>query len=294
MSQEKPLKGSRKDRRDGYFVQNVDAMHAVMPHLIPNRTDCEAFINQRIDLTNILAYLEEKNAQNPEYRYTLFHIILAAVGKTLLHRPLMNRFISARRIFMRNNISLSFVAKKVFSDKGDEDLVFLHVQPDDTLDSIHNYIQMEITKTREGSVNDSLDFANTISKLPRWVLRLAISIIYWLEYHDWMPSDIIHNSPYHASVFISNLGSIKLNAGYHHLINWGTNSIFIMIGEKHKTPVIAEDGSIEVREVLNLGITLDERLADGYYYAKSVRLLKHLLENPRLLELPLKEEIIYE
>ena len=93
---------------------------------------------------------------------------------------------------------------------------------------------------------------------------------------------------------ISNLGSIKLKCGYHHLTNWGTCSLFCIIGEKKKSPFYDENGSVSMRETLELGLTIDERLADGYYYSKSVRMLKYLLEHPEELEKPLKEEVRYE
>ena len=35
------------------------------------------------------------------------------------------------------------------------------------------------------------------------------------------------------------------------------------------------------------------RIADGYYYAKTIRLLKKLLENPVLLETPANEKVEY-
>ena len=48
-----------------------------------------------------------------------------------------------------------------------------------------------------------------------------------------------------------------------------------------------------MHETVQLGLTIDERLADGYYYSKSVRLLKTLLENPELLQLPAIQEVDY-
>ena len=116
----------------------------------------------------------------------------------------------------------------------------------------------------------------------------------WLDYHGHAPYELVKEDPNYSTVFISNLGSIRLNAGYHHLNNWGNNSVFVVIGAKHKAPVFLEDNKFEVREVLNLGITLDERIADGYYYSKTIRLLQHLLQNPVLLEQPLKEEVNYD
>ena len=65
-----------------------------------------------------------------------------------------------------------------------------------------------------------------------------------------------------------------------------------MIGEKYKAPRYDDDGNVTgMREMLNLGITLDERIADGYYYSKTIQLVKHLLQNPQLLSLPAKEPV---
>ena len=105
---------------------------------------------------------------------------------------------------------------------------------------------------------------------------------------------MVESDPYYSSVVLSNLGSIGLKCGYHHLTNWGTCSLFCIVGEKKAATYFTADGSYEMRETLDLGLTIDERLADGYYYSKSVRLLKYLLEHPEELEKPLKEEVQYE
>ena len=95
------------------------------------------------------------------------------------------------------------------------------------------------------------------------------------------------------ALVLTNLGSIKLHAGYHHLTNWGTTSVFCAIGEIKKRPFYNDDGTFEMKPSIDLGLTIDERIADGYYYAKTVRLLKTLLENPQLLDKPLQEEVDY-
>jgi len=92
---------------------------------------------------------------------------------------------------------------------------------------------------------------------------------------------------------LSNLGSLKLHSGYHHLTNWGTTSVFCAIGEAKKRPFFDEDGTVHMLESVDIGLTIDERLADGYYYSKTIRLLKKLLENPELLDKPLNEEVEY-
>ena len=119
-------------------------------------------------------------------------------------------------------------------------------------------------------------------------------ILHKLDECGKVPYSLIKTDPNHATCFITNLGSIGLKSGYHHLSNWGTNSLFIVLGQKKKSPVYDEDGTMSMKDILPIGITLDERIADGYYYSKTVKLLKYLLANPELLETAAKEEVDYE
>ena len=63
------------------------------------------------------------------------------------------------------------------------------------------------------------------------------------------------------------------------------------IGTIRQKEVIGADGEREIREVVDLGVTIDERIADGFYFARSLKIIQHLLSNPELLDRPLKEEI---
>ena len=66
------------------------------------------------------------------------------------------------------------------------------------------------------------------------------------------------------------------------------------MGTVSKTPVVREDHSIDIRDMVDVGITLDERIADGFYFARSLKIVQHLLSNPELLDRPLKESIDFE
>ena len=288
-------KKKRGDRNDARRVRGLDAMHVFMPYLLPNRTDNEAFVTETVDLTAVNAFLAEKNKDNPAYKYTIFHVVAAALAKTIYLRPKLNRFIEGHRLYERNEILLSFVAKRIFSDDGDEALILLNCDKDSTIDTIHDKICSRVSKTRkEGEVDDTTKLLNVLANFPRFLLRFFVRVLRFLEYHGHLPAFLRYIDPYHSTVFISNLGSIKLNSAYHHLTNWGTTSLFVVIGEKHFAPVYDKDGKSEVREVLPLGITLDERIADGYYYSKSINLLKYLLTHPEVLELPADVPVEYE
>ncbi|MFR5858104.1 MAG: 2-oxo acid dehydrogenase subunit E2 [Clostridia bacterium] len=281
------------DRRDAVWLRDLDALHVFMPYLYPNRADNEAFISETIDLENIDRYLAEKNAALPdgEEPYKLFYLLLSALVKTITLRPKMNRFIKGGRVYQRDKLSLAFVVKKQFRDDAHEALAFIEFDEKTTIDDVRRKLAAEIHACRSDKIDNSTAGMEMLGRLPRPVLRLVMWVLHRLDYYGRVPYSLVKADPNYATCFITNLGSIGLKAGYHHLSNWGTNSIFIVIGEKSLQPHWEADGSMSMREVLPLGLTLDERIADGYYYSKTVKLLKYLLQNPRLLETPANEEV---
>ncbi|MBE6941388.1 MAG: 2-oxo acid dehydrogenase subunit E2 [Ruminococcaceae bacterium] len=281
------------DRKDGIKLHKIHSMHVIMPLIFPNRCDNEAFISERIDLTNINTYLAKKNADNPEYAYNLFQVVVAAVLKTMVLRPKMNRFIANNTMYMHKDISASFTVKKVFADDGAEALAQVRVKGEETIDDIHNEIFRQISFCRSDELDGGTESLNAVANLPGFLTRFVGNVARWLDRHGWMPESVTEGDPFYGSVYLSNLGSIKLGAGYHHLTNWGTCSVFCTIGAKKKRPFYDEDGNAQIKECIDLGLTIDERIADGYYYSRTVQLLKKLLENPELLEKPLNEEVDY-
>lgn len=281
------------DRRDAVWLRDLDALHVFMPYLYPNRADNEAFISEAIDLENIDRYLAEKNAALPdgEEPYKLFYLLLAALVKTITLRPKMNRFIKGGRVYQRDKLSLAFVVKKKFQDDAHEALAFIEFDETTTIDDVRRKLAAEIHACRSDKVDNSTAGMEMLGRLPRPVLRLVMWVLHRLDYYGRVPYSLVKADPNYATCFITNLGSIGLKAGYHHLSNWGTNSIFIVIGEKSLQPHWEADGSMSMREVLPLGLTLDERIADGYYYSRTVKLLKYLLHNPQLLETPANKEV---
>ncbi|MBE6036603.1 MAG: hypothetical protein E7223_03125 [Clostridiales bacterium] len=279
------------DRKDGKKLRKISSMHAIMPLMYPNRCDNEAFIAERIDLTNVNKYLEKKNADNPEYAYNLFQIMVTAVLKIITLRPKMNRFIANKTMYQRNDISAAFTVKKIFSDNGAEALANIKSKPTDTIDTIHDEIFRQVSFCRSDAVDDGTAAMDFVQKIPGFLMQWVGAGARFLDRHGWMPKDVCNGDPYYHSAVITNLGSIKLHAGYHHLTNWGTCSVFVAIGEQKKRPFFHEDGTFEMKDSIDLGLTIDERLADGYYYSRTVQLLRKLLENPELLELPLSQEV---
>ncbi|MBQ8087609.1 MAG: 2-oxo acid dehydrogenase subunit E2 [Clostridia bacterium] len=277
-------KRRRGDRIDAKWVRGNDPMHFFLPYIYPNRADNEAVVKEQIDLTALNAYLEKKNAGLDANKYTLFHAICQALVHTITLRPKMNYFIKGHRIYQRNDISLAFVVKKQFHDNGQEALAFLKFGADSTINTVHDDIMKVVHSSRSEGMDATTNAMNGFTKIPRWLMRIVMKFLFLLDYYGRVPQSLIAEDPNHATVFISNLGSIGLSADYHHLFNWGTCSIFLVIGEKHWVPVFSRDGSYEMHEVVDIAITLDERIADGFYYAKTIALFKHIMQHPELLD----------
>lgn len=289
-------KRRKGDRKDAYLVRNLDSMHKFIPYLLPNRCDNEACMSELIDLTEVNKYVNRLNESNPSFKYTLFHVICAAIIKTIASRPRLNWFVSGYRVYERKALSISFVVKKQFEDNAYEALAILNIDKngDSPIKQIHDKVEAFVTAVRKHDKQDgATDAMDVFTKLPRWLLRILVNTIMRLDANGHLPDSLAKEDPYSSSVFVSNLGSIKMHASYHHLTNYGNNSLFAIIDEKHLHPFFSPDGSVEMREALRLGLTVDERIADGVYFAKSIGLLKKLLEDPELLELPIDSPVEY-
>ena len=262
-------------RKDGIRVKNVDTVHGIMPFLMKNRCEAEVYYVETIDVTKLLKYLDNINEGKEKHeKTTMFHAIITAVAKTIYNRPLLNRFISGQRYYDRKEVSFGFVAKNKLDDDAEERLIILNSENDMTLKDISEKILKIVSKTRKENSNDMNDILSVVTKLPRWLLNMVMGLVRWLDYHSILPSFLSDGDINFTTVMLSNLGSVKANCCYHHLNNYGTNSIIATGG------VIREEGN---KKFVDIGFTLDERIADGIYFAKSIKLMKHILENPELL-----------
>ena len=289
MQETAPRKKHRLDRYDGWYVSGLDSMHVMMPYFFGPRTKNEAVLGEVLDLTEVDKYLAKKNEGDPDFKYTWFHFIVATIAKTLLLRPKMNYFISGHRFYERKYIRISFVVKRQLDETAEELQANFLLDKDggSPLDQVHDYVKGYVQKVRGENQTVGISNAlNIVQKLPRPLFRLLGWALQKMEYHGIYPKGLAKDDPCYASVFVTNLGSIKMHADYHHLFDWGNNSFFIVINEKKLRPFFKEDGSSEMRNTIKLGLTIDERIADGMYFAKTLNLVRHIFAHPELLDEP--------
>ena len=279
------------DKPDARLIRDVSGLSTIMFHIMPKRTESEVYLNDRIDATELVKFIEEKNAQHPNYKTTIFHCLVLAVARMINERPKMNRYIQGRRLYERDEISLSFLAKRRFADDAEEAFMMLVPKESDTIDTVSHQIYGDLTEIRKhehstGGMDATVD---SFAKIPRLLLMLVVRVIRWLDFWGLVPNALKDGDSNFSTVLFSNLGSIKGPAVYHHLNNYGTNSIMITVGTLHKEELIMPDGTKQIRDVLEFGATLDERIADGFYFVRSLRLVKYIFAHPELLDRPFNE-----
>ena len=280
--------GTRNAKR----VKDFTGMQQVCIDLKPKRCDSDVYINQKIDVTKLMDYLAKKKQVNSDI--TFFHAVVTAIGKVFYNRNKLNRFVSDRHIFEHNDVVVSFVAKVTFDDKSEEMMIMVPIEKDDNINSISEKIHGYVDKVRNSKhvkkegANDAIDI---VGKLPNIIRVPLVGLLKWFDQKGILPSFLVKDNLYYSSIIVSNLGSIKCGAIYHNLTNFGTCSSLATIGEIKNEDIHNEDGSEEIRKICEFGINLDERIADGYYMAKSVRLLQYIFDNPELLEQAAAEKL---
>ena len=194
----------------------------------------------------------------------------------------VNRFVQGHRVYDRNDVSISFVAKNKKDDKAKDMMVIIKANPNENSLDLSRRMAVDIFNTKKDETNDLNKTINFFLDLPRCILRIVVKIFKWLDYHGWLPKAYTDTDSNFATILFSNLGSIKSSSCYHHLNNYGTNSIIITIG------IIRKEND---RDIVDISATLDERIASGFYFAKSIKLVQHILDNPKLLEEELSSKI---
>ena len=273
-----------RNRRNAKRIKNLNGMSQLILDIKPNRCDSDVYINQKMDVTKLVEYMETKKKNKEEISY--FHMFVTAIGKTIYLRPKLNRFIANRHVFEHNDIVVSFVAKVAFEDNSEEIMMMVPIKDDDNLKSISKKIKDKVDATRNKKVkkegaNSAIDI---IGKLPNIVRVPLVGLLKWMDKKGMLPQSLVKDNLYYSSIIVSNLGSIKCGAIYHNLTDFGTCSSLATIGEIKTEKIINDKGKKEIRQFCEFGINLDERIADGYYFAKSVKVLQYIFDHPEMLE----------
>lgn len=270
-------------RKDGFRVKNLHGSEQLLIDLKPMRCDSDVYIDKDLDVTELVSYVNRLKENGKDYTY--FHVFMTAIAKLIYSRNKLNRFVANRHVYEHKDVVISFVAKVAFTDHSEEVMVLVPIDPDDNLDSISKKIKdkiesIRIRKDKKTGANGVLD---TIGALPNVIRVPLLGLFKWMDDKGILPKSLTDDNLYYSSAIITNLGSIGCGAIYHNLTNFGTCSSLTAIGEIKDKEIII-DGKKVKRKVCDFGINFDERVADGFYLVKSVKLLQYIFDNPSLLE----------
>lgn len=272
-----------KNRRDGIYLKDLAPFKKFLPWIMPGINQSAIYFRSQVDLSRTLPYIKAQNDSGAHL--TLFQVLIAGMLRVGLEVPDMNRFVSGRRIYERRERSVAFTLKA-----GDGDATTrIRLGPQDTLASISAQVQAAAQKEREAAARAGKDVFDVLQHFPRWLLSLIMRLWRVLDYYDLLPRVLLEMVPMYSSVYIANLGYYDIDAPFHHLFDYGNVSLFITLGNIQQAHITTPELNLELRPIVNLGITMDERIVSALSATTAVKRLKEIMEDPSCLERPWKK-----
>ena len=269
-------------RSDGRKIKTLPAFFKVIPSVMLERNDSQVLYKQDIPIKYLDEYIDKKAEEGIKLSY--MHIIYAALVRVIAERPRLNRFVMNGTTYARNKIYVSLAIKKNLTDDGVETTTKVEYQGTENIFDVKQKLDAIIEQNKEIEASNETDhLAKTLGLIPIGLIRVAVKFLKFLDRHGLLPKAIIKASPFHTSVFLTNVGSLGIDTIYHHLYNFGTTSMFFSMGKKKKS-FIYEDEEIKEEKCITLAFVGDERICDGFYYANSFKSLFRYLKKPELLE----------
>lgn len=267
-------------RRDGTLVTDVGVLRRMLPTLMPSRNDSIVYYEQQLDLTQTLPWLESRKPS-----ITLYQLVIAGLVRVWSERPQLNRFTSGGKLYQRNEIAFSISVKKSLDENAPLTSIKAVFDPNDTIEDTCERVDALIAegKDREHET-DSEKEMRLVTKLPVWLMRWLVRLQRFVDWFGLLPRFMTRNDPLYASAYVVNLGSVGLEAAYHHLYEYGNIPFFVVLGRVKKAPVVTDGGELVVHDVVHVRYSFDERITDGFYTSTALERFRKYVENPALLE----------
>lgn len=267
-------------------IRSGTPMDAVSPFVMTDRIGSSNYFSASVDIEKCEQLIKEKRDSGMK-SLGMIHIFMASYARVISELPGINRFIRGQRVYSRKNIEICMAIKKELKLNAPETVVKLYATPYDTLDTIYNNLSRELECNKQDGDRNNMDTAARILiNFPRVFLKFTVWFLKLLDYFGWLPRWFTKLSPFHGSMFITNMGSLGMPPIFHHLYDFGNLPVFIAMGSKRSEYVLTKDGTTKKRRLIDFTITCDERICDGHYYASAFKKLKKLLEDPEQLLTP--------
>ena len=282
-------KKRRGDRTDGWKVHFNDPTYLVIPHIMPTRADAQVFFEEEVDtdaLDKFVRKMRRENDEMPELSRLI--VLMAAITRAFSKYPKINRFCAGKQVYARNHFCVSLTMKKSMRTDASDVTIKPFFQPNYTLKQVYDsfFEVFDGQKGDDGKGNTMSRFVDLITNIPQWVLKLVVGWARRKNERGGMPEWLWKLSPFNTSVYVTEIGSTGIGSIYHHIYNFGTTSIFISMGKRQRKLVLDEEGNPKYINTIVYRYVIDERSCDGFYYAKTVRYISHLLAHPEELLTP--------
>ena len=274
------------DRKEGRKLRTLDPIKRAMPYIMPKRSDSQNFFTEKLDIAEAEKFCREQIKAGRK-NFSLLHVIIAAYIRVVSQRPAINRFVSGQTIYARNNIEVLMTIKKKMTLVSEDACIKVIFEPTDTVYDVYDKFNKIVEENKgDGEGNATEDFAKILNYIPRFLLRFVIWFIKTLDYYGILPKFILDLSPFHGSMIITSLGSLGIRPIYHHIYDFGNLPVFVAYGAKQRGVKMNDEGEVVRYRYIEMKVTTDERICDGYYYASAFKMMKRIFENPSVLEYP--------
>lgn len=274
------------DRKEGRLLRSLPAFAKFVPFIMPTRNDACNQYEESFEVSDVDRRLRKLRVDG--YKgIGILHFIIAAYIRGVSMLPGMNRFIVGRRIYARDNIEVVMTVKRSLAIDATETTIKVVFEPTDTIFDVYRKMNEKIDeiKTVEGN-NNTEDVAEAMCKAPRFLLRFALTILRIMDYFGWLPQSLLDASPFHGSMIITDLGSLRIGSIYHHIYNFGTLPVFISFGAKRHAYELDRHGNMVDRKYVDCKFVMDERTVDGHYYAQFLQAFRYICQHPEIVETP--------
>ena len=274
------------DRKDGRLIRSLPAFSRFIPYIMPTRNDATNYYEESMEVSDVDHRLRRLRVEG--YKgIGILHFMIAAYIRLVSMLPGLNRFVVGRRIYAANDIVVVMTVKRSLAIDATETTIKVHFDPTHTIFDVYRKLNEKIDEIKATDEhNNTEDVAEALSRLPRIILRLAIRILRMMDYFGWIPESLTEASPFHGSMIITDLGSLRIKPVYHHIYNFGTLPVFIAFGAKHHVYELDRHGNMVDKKYVDCKFSLDERTVDGHYYAQAFQAWRYIFEHPEILEQP--------
>lgn len=271
-------------RADGRKIKSLDPFYKIIPYIMKERVDAHVYFEEDIPVDNLEAYIAKKKEQGIKIKH--MDVVLAAIGRVALEKPRINRFIMNRKIYARNEVSISLaMIRKLNEEDYVDTTVKFKIKPEDTIFTIAEKERNLVEENKNAKANNSTDrLASAVMSLPNFLIKFVVWLVTKLDNWNMLPKFVMEASPFHTSIFLTNLGSVGIDSIYHHIYNFGTTSGFLAMGGRKTRIKDVKTG--ETEKYMTFKFVMDERICDGYYYARAFAAFRRYIMYPELLELP--------